>query len=90
MKRSGLVGVTVLQLALAAPAVAQMIGNPVYFDQSGGVVTVGADYGRGLNNHDLTGEANYFGGRVTLGLPIVAITVGGGSAQPSGGAGMTS
>lgn len=80
--------VSVLGL-VATPAFAQMIGNPVYSNQSGGVgVTLDADYGRGLNN--ASGKTNYFGGRVTLGLPVVAITVGAGSAKPSGGASMTS
>ena len=41
--------VSVLGL-FATPALAQMLGNPVYFNQSGGVgVTLNADYGRGLN-----------------------------------------
>jgi hypothetical protein len=80
--------VSVLGL-LATPAVAQMIGNPVYFDQSGGVgVTINADYGRGLNT--ASEKMNYFGGRATLGLPVVSITVGAGSAQSSGGNSMTS
>jgi hypothetical protein len=80
--------VSVLGL-LATPALAQMIGNPVYFNQSGGVgLTLNADYGRGLNN--ASGKANYFGGRATLGLPIVAITVGAGSAKASGGTAVTS
>ena len=80
--------VSVLGL-LATPAFAQMLGNPVYFNQSGGTgVTIGADYGRGLNN--ASGKTNYFGGRATLGLPMVAITVGGGSAKPSGGSSTTS
>ena len=74
--------VSVLGL-LATPAFAQMIGNPVYFDQSGGVgVTLAADYGRGVNN--ASGKTSYFGGRATLGLPVLAITVGAGSAKPSG------
>ena len=79
--------VSVLGL-LATPAAAQMIGNPVYFNQSGGVVTIDADYGRGLNN--ASEKMNYFGGRATLGLPVVAITVGAGSARPSGGTSSTS
>ena len=79
--------VSVLGL-LATPAFAQMFGNPVYFNQSGGTgVTIAADYGRGLNNAST--KANYFGGRATLGLPMFAITVGGGSAKPSGGTSMT-
>ena len=74
---------------LATPALAQMIGNPVYFNQSGGTgITLNADYGRGLNTAST--KTNYFGGRATLGLPMVAITVGAGSAKPSGGTSETS
>lgn len=74
--------VTALGL-LASPALAQMIGNPVYFSPKQGVgLTIAGDYGRGLN--DASGKGNYFGGRATLGLPMFAITVGGGSAKASG------
>ena len=63
--------VSVLGL-LATPAFAQMLGNPVYFNQSGGTgVTIGADYDRGLNN--ASAKTNYFGGRATLALPRGAI-----------------
>jgi hypothetical protein len=79
--------VSVLGL-LAAPAAAQMIGSPVYFNQSGGVVTIDADYARGLNA--ASEKMNYFGGRATLGLSAVAITLGAGSAQPSAGSSTTS
>ncbi len=80
--------VSVLGL-LATPAFAQMLGNPVYFNQSAGTgVTIGADYGRGVNN--ASGKTNYFGGRATLGLPMVAVTLGAGSAKPSGGSSMFS
>ncbi len=80
--------VSVLGL-VASPALAQMIGNPVYFSPKQGVgLTIAADYGRGVN--DNSGKANYFGGRATLGLPTFAITVGGGSAKPSGGTSLTS
>ena len=73
--------VSVLGL-LATPAFAQMIGNPLYFDQGEAVgVTLSADYGRGLNN--ASGKTDYFGGRATLALPILAITVGAGSAKPA-------
>jgi hypothetical protein len=81
--------VSVLGL-LATPAFAQMIGNPVYFNQSGGVgVTLNADYGRLVAPSAAT-KTNYFGGRATLGLPMVAITVGAGSAKASGGSSLTS
>jgi hypothetical protein len=80
--------VTALGL-LASPALAQMLGNPVYFSPKQGVgLTIAGDYGRGLN--DASGKTNYFGGRATLGLPMFAITVGGGSAKPSDGASATS
>ncbi len=80
--------VTALGL-LASPALAQMIGNPVYFSPKQGVgLTIAGDYGRGLNNG--SGKMNYFGGRATLGLPMFAVTVGGGSAKPSGGTSLTS
>jgi hypothetical protein len=80
--------VTVLGL-LASPALAQMVGNPVYFSPKAGVgLTIAGDYGRGLN--DNSGKMNYFGGRATLGLPMFAITLGGGSAKPSGGTSTTS
>ena len=81
------VAVSVVGL-VASPALAQMFGNPVYFSPKQGVgLTVAADYGRGLN--DNSGKTNYFGGRATLGLPMFAITLGGGSGKPSGGDGIT-
>jgi hypothetical protein len=73
----------------ASPALAQMLGNPVYFFQNEGTgLTLAADYGRGLN--DASVKTNYFGGRATLGLPAFAITAGGGSEKPSGGSSATS
>jgi hypothetical protein len=84
--RISLVRLSALVLAassLAAPARAQIIGNPVYFDESGGTgLTVSADYGRGINKASLKG--NYFGARATFGLPIVAITASVGSFKPNG------
>jgi hypothetical protein len=74
--------VSVLGL-IASPAMAQMWGNPVYFSPKQAVgLTIAGDYGRGLNN--ASEKTNYFGGRATLGLPMVAITVGGGTEKPSG------
>lgn len=74
--------VTALGL-LAGPALAQMIGNPVYFSPKQGVgLTIAGDYGRGLNDASLKG--NYFGGRATLGLPMFAVTLGAGSFKPKG------
>ena len=78
---SAMVGVLGL---FASPALAQMFGNPVYFSPKQGVgLTIAGDYGRGLN--DESGKGNYFGGRATLGLPMFAITVGGGSVKPEFG-----
>lgn len=75
--------VSVLGL-VASPALAQMLGNPVYFSPKQGIgLTIAGDFGRGLN--DNSGKANYFGGRATLGLQMVAITAGAGSAKASGG-----
>ena len=83
---SGMVAVLAL---LASPALAQMLGNPNYFSPKAGVgLTLAADYGRGLN--DASFKTNYFGGRATLGLPMVAITVGAGSEKPSGGVSLMS
>ncbi len=88
--RFGRLSVVVAALGVwASPALAQMLGNPVYFSPKQGVgLTIAADYGRGLNNN--SGKTNYFGGRATLGLPMVAVTLGAGSAKPSGGTSATS
>src|SRR3990172_9661721 len=68
----------------ASPALAQMLGNPVYFSPKQGVgLTIAGDYGRGLN--DNSDKGNHFGGRATLGLPMFAITLGGGSYKPEFG-----
>ena len=78
MKRS-LVGLACLALGLSAsPAAAQMMGNPVYVPIGMGTgVNVAGDYGRGLNN--ASGKGNYFGGRVTLGLPFFYVMAGAGT-----------
>ena len=86
MKRTlGRVASAALTLSLAAaPAAAQMVGNPVYFSPKGGIgFTISGDYGRGLN--DESGKSNYFGGRATLGLPMVSIMAGAGSVKPEAG-----
>lgn len=83
---SAVVGILAL---FASPALAQMIGNPVYFSPKQGVgLTIAGDYGRGIN--DASGKTNYFGGRATLGLPMFAITLGAGSAKASGLSSVTS
>lgn len=75
-----------LALALglvAGPAAAQMLGNPVYFSPKGGTgLTISGDYGRGVN--DESGKTDYFGGRATLGLPMVSISAGAGSVSAEG------
>ena len=67
----------------AAPAAAQMFGNPVYVPIGVGTgVNIAGDFGRGLN--DASGKGNYFGGRVTLGLPILYVTAGAGTYKADG------
>ena len=85
MKRS-LVGLASLALALSAStATAQMIGNPVYVPIGMGTgVSLAGDYGRGLNN--ASGKGNYFGGRVTLGLPFFYVMAGAGTFKAKGAA----
>jgi hypothetical protein len=63
-----------------------MGGNPVYFTPPSTGLTIAGDFGRGLNN--ASGKANYFGGRLVLGLPMVTVGVGGGTLR-SGGSGVT-
>lgn len=79
--------IAALGLALglvASPAAAQMIGNPVYYSPGHGLgLSINADYGRGLNDESFKG--NYFGGRATLGVPRVNITVGAGSWKAEAG-----
>jgi len=67
----------------AAPAAAQMFGNPVYVPVGVGTgVNIAGDYGRGLN--DASGKGDYFGGRVALGLPMLYVTAGVGTYKPDG------
>lgn len=85
MKAVSCISAAALALGLAAaPAAAQLLGNPVYVSPKGGTgVTISGDYGRGLNTN--SGKGNSFNGRVTLGLPMVQIQVGAGSYKPKGG-----
>jgi hypothetical protein len=78
MKRS-LVGLASLALALSASsATAQMVGNPVYVPIGMGTgVSIDGDYGRGLNT--ASGKGDYFGARVTLGLPFFYVMAGAGT-----------
>ena len=83
MKR--IIGLTaaIAVLATAAPAAAQMYGNPVYVPIGVGTgVNVAGDFGRGLNN--ASGKGNYFGGRVALGLPILYVMAGAGTYKADG------
>jgi hypothetical protein len=78
MKPLTRVAAVALALGLSASqAAAQLLANPVYFSPKGGVgLTIAGDFGRGLNNQ--SGKTQAYGGHLTLGLPMVAITVGGG------------
>jgi hypothetical protein len=83
MKRVSGVAAVIAVLAAAAPAAAQMYGNPVYVPIGVGTgVNIAGDYGRGLN--DASGKGNYFGGRVALGLPMLYVTAGAGTYKPDG------
>lgn len=64
---------------MAAPAVAQLHGNPTYPAIYGTGFTLLADYGRGLN--DEAWKSNYFGGRAALGLPMVSLWAGAGTVK---------
>lgn len=84
-KLLGSMAVALVALAgFAMPASAQMVGNPVYVSPKHGTgLSIAADYGRGLNLD--SGKPNYFGGRATLGLPMLSISAGAGSVKPTGG-----
>jgi len=78
----GLVAVLAV-LGTAAPARAQMLGNPVYVPVGVGTgVNIAGDFGRGLN--DASGKGNYFGGRVAVGLPMLYVMAGAGTYKPDG------
>lgn len=72
-----------IALVLAAlPATAQMAGNPVYVPVGTGTgIRLAGDFGRGLN--DASAKTTYFGGRATLGLPMLYVTAGAGLVKPS-------
>ncbi len=73
----GRIAAAVLVLGLVADsALAQLEGNPVYAVNPGVGVTLNADFGRGLN--EKSGKANYLGGRIVLGVPMVSFWVGAG------------
>jgi ABC-type amino acid transport substrate-binding protein len=82
MKRIvGLPGALAVLLA-AAPAAAQMVGNPVYVPVGMGTgVNIAGDFGLGLN--DASAKTKYFGARATLALPFFYVTAGVGSVKPS-------
>jgi hypothetical protein len=72
----------IVGIVVAQPAAAQMAGNPVYVPVGMGTgVNLAGDFGRGLN--DASFKSTYFGARATLGLPMLYVTVGGGSIKPS-------
>jgi hypothetical protein len=68
-------------LVTAAPASAQMIGNPVYVPVGMGTgVSLAGDFGLGLN--DASFKTTYFGARASLALPFFYVTAGFGSVKP--------
>ncbi len=68
----------VLALGLvASPAAAQLLNDPVYINPNMGTgLSIAGDIGYGVNN--ASGKNTSFNGRVTLGLPMFQVTVGGG------------
>lgn len=79
-------GVLGLTAATAAPA--QIVNHPVYFQPNHGPgLTLAVDFGLGLNAAAelAAGETpRAFGGRVTLGGPLIQFTVGASSVSPGG------
>jgi hypothetical protein len=81
--KHGLVGAAVALALSASSATAQMFGNPVYVPVGMGTgVNIAGDFGHGVNV--ASGKGNYFGGRVTLGLPFFYVTAGAGSYKAQG------
>ena len=89
MIRTCVAGLSVLAVALgtAAPAGAQLAANPVYVSpKAPNGLTLAADFGTTLSTKatiagvttTATNKPNHVGLRATLGLPFVAIGVGGG------------
>lgn len=78
MKRIfGVFAIAALAMVLVTEAAsAQLAGNPVYAINPGIGVTLNGDFGRGVN--DDSGEGNFYGGRVVLGVPMLSFWVGGG------------
>jgi len=81
MKRIiGLTGALAMLLA-AAPAAAQMMGNPVYVPVGMGTgVSLAGDFGKGIN--DASFKTTYFGARASVALPFFYVTAGVGSVKP--------
>ena len=81
MNRLSVLSLLGVSLLLARPATAQMQAMPVYFSPKGGTgITLDGDYGRVSSARfgTLT-QVNHptaIGGRVYLGLPIVALRTG--------------
>ncbi|MFQ5702550.1 MAG: hypothetical protein ACE5HT_00855 [Gemmatimonadales bacterium] len=71
-----------------SPADAQIFNQPVYYAPGHGTgVTLAADIGVGANDDSklVAGETPVaYGGRITLGLPVVTITAGVSSVDPKG------
>jgi hypothetical protein len=71
---------TIAALATAAPASAQMLGNPVYVPVGVGTgVNIAGDYAMGMNDASL--KTTYFGARVSLGMAAFYVSAGVGSVK---------
>lgn len=80
MKR--IIGLTaaVATLAVAAPAAAQMVGNPVYVPVGVGTgINIAGDFALGLN--DASYKTTYFGARAAVGFSSFYVTGGIGSVK---------
>ena len=79
MKRfpGGIAILAVMSILAGETASAQLAGNPVYAVTPRVGITLSGDYGRGLKVGD-SKWTDYFGGRLTVGLPAVSFWVGGG------------
>jgi hypothetical protein len=81
MKR--MIGLTAALAVLltAAPAAAQMYGNPVYVPVGVGTgINIAGDFAKGTNDASL--KTTYFGARASLGLAAFYVTAGVGSVKP--------
>lgn len=85
MKAIARLAAAALVLGLSArPAAAQLMNSPVFFSPNAGTgLTVGADYGLGVN--DNSGKGYSINGRAELGLPMINVGIAVGQFQPNGG-----